>query len=131
MSINSKHSNGFCDDKKDIKNITTFKIASYLVKWILKVKPINIEYDNEDTGSCDFVRFIHELWAYHLAFQICDIDINNIEQCTKNRLLMILRDESFSESQFILYLESLKIETELNKKIIELNKKIIELKNKS
>ena len=75
-----------------IENADNHKMAAYMIKWIVKTKPIQIRRQTKGIGKPAILS--NELFALFIAVEILDFDINSISNKLFQNLLYIFRYRS-------------------------------------
>lgn len=89
------------------EDINCYKVSSYLVKWILKVKPIFIINPGTTTQEKNISLKINEVFAFELACIICKISSKDINKNTKDRIIYNLHYRDYNVGIFNILLEHL------------------------
>lgn len=90
------------------QDINCYKVSSYLVKWILKVKPLFIIEHGETIQEKNISLKINEVFAFELACIICKISSKDISKNSKDRIIYNLHYRDYNVGLFNLLLENLK-----------------------
>jgi len=92
------------------KDINKYKVAAYLVKWILKIKPMMHTPHNQ--GNTDSEKkhsiLINELFAFDLACSKVGIEVNSINPDQHERIIYNLHYRDYNVGIFNILLENLK-----------------------
>lgn len=89
------------------KDINKYKVASYLVKWILKIRPIMVKKAGKTDSEKKQSIIINELFAFHLACLKCDISRETINHDLSERIIYNLHYRDYNVGLFNILLENL------------------------
>ncbi len=105
--IKYKHFNGFYDETP-CKVLNDFKLAAYMTKWLLKVRPICVLHSGTGEYAKRFGANINEFFAFEYSCLLNNINLSVIENAEFERILHSLRFREFSVTYYSFMLEGLK-----------------------
>lgn len=88
-------------------DINCYKVSSYLVKWILKIKPMFIINPGITIEEKNVSLKINEVFAFEMACIICKISSKDISKNTKDRIIYNLHYRDYNVGIFNILLEHL------------------------
>ena len=91
----------------DDTDIDPYKVASYLVKWIIKIKPILVTKQGNNSKDLKKSLIINELFAFELACTYIGIYSDKIDIDLHERIIYNLHYRDFNVNIFNLLLENL------------------------
>ena len=100
------HFHGFYDDEKKPSYLNKFKQVGFLVKWIIRMRPIQVTQVGNSQLGYELAATINELFAFEFACAMVDKNSLKLGKNTKSRIIYGLHYREFNESQFTIMLEN-------------------------
>lgn len=96
----------------NIERIDGYKIAGLMIKWITKLRPIYISYENFTEPEPEFTKFhslCNQVFALRVGLSMAEISINKIPKITQHKLIYHFTYREIDEDMLFILLEAVNL----------------------